>query len=278
MKPIITLVLLCFFTNQISSQQIVVQDKQWEGNEAVNPLNNFNAKFRAETKVINDEIYNELLFKVEEGWFEGVKQYYREENNKVYRLYQNEERVIYDFTLNVGDTILISDDNNQQYKFFPIRTVDTTIFNNVLRKLEMRVILEGSQTVSSEKHVWIEGVGDTGFFFGFGEVYNNQNATPINCVRDNSVFYSAGSQCPIISAVEDIPIVPEILYDSYAKLLLIKSDDVQRVILYDMSGSLIRSFDIDDTIQELDLNSINTQICVVVYYSKTSYSSKIIKL
>jgi hypothetical protein len=280
MKSIITLFFLLFSFIVGYGQRIVIANKQWEGFKNEYPQGNYNSKFRSESKVIDGKVYNELMYKVEGGWFEGVKQYYREEDNKVYRLYDGEERVIFDFTLNVGDTILISDDNGKKYDFFPIRTADTTILNRVLRKLEMRVIPENSQTVSSEKHVWIEGVGDTGFFFGYGVVFNNQKATPINCVKEGSFFYAAAMFCPgyMPTNTDDDPTEIDFHYDQFSKVIIIKNDKIKSLNIYTISGMKLRSIQITESIKHIDVSNIDQHLCVVVLFDGISYSSKILKL
>ena len=280
MKFNITLFLLLFLYIECCSQRIVIPNKQWEGINYQYPQSTFNSKFNSEYKVIDGKSYIELKYKVEGGWFQGVKQYYREEDNKVYRLYEGNERVIYDFTLNVGDTILISDDNGKRYDFFPIRTTDTTILNRVLRKLEMRVIPEGNETVSTEKHVWIEGVGDTGFFFGNGEVFNNQKASVINCVKETTFFYAGGQFCPgyIPTKTEDEPIETNFHYDQFSKKIIIKNDEIQSLNIYTISGMKIRSIQITEIYNEIDVSDIKQHICVIVLFDGKSYSSKILKL
>lgn len=279
MKSLILLLFLIFSFNSVSGQRIVVGDKQYEGIDYTNNQKIFNSKFRSFYKVINGINYRELMYKVSDGWFEGVNQYYREEDDKVYRLYEGEERVILDFTLNVGDTIQISDDDANNYKFFPIRTVDTVIFNRTLRKLEMRVIPEGSQTVSTEKHVWIEGIGDPGFFFGTGNVFNNQDASPLFCVREISTFFSAGMGCPnILSSNKTEILEPDFHYDQFSKIVHVKNDRAERIDIYSIGGIKLKSKHFTKENREINLNDLDQQLCVIVLFDGDSYSSKILKI
>lgn len=280
MKPFTALLILVFISHLSFSQKLVKANKKWEGTKFEYPQTNFQSKFRSETHYINDQVYYELMYKVKEGWFEGVQQYYRQENDKVFRLYEGEEKLIYDFSLTVGDTIQLSDDDGKKYAFFPVRTADTTIFNKTLRKLEMKVIPENSSTVSSAKHVWIEGVGDIAFFFGYGEVFNNQKASLIHCVKESSFFYSAGTQCPeLISSTEFINEVENYFaYNNVTKYLEILNEDVDIVQIYKLSGQLIKSFSISQKNEILDLSSMDQTLIVVVAIGEYGHVSKIISL
>jgi len=279
MKVINIVVCLLFLQSTLFSQVLVVPSKKWEGIYLANPDNYFQSQFRPELQLIEGVEYFELMFKVHEGWFEGVNQYYRQENDKVYRLYEGEEKLIFDFGLSVGDTIKITDNFGDRFDFFPIRTTDTLIFNKQLRKLEMRVKPE-NKPVSTVPHVWIEGVGDTGFFFGNGFVFGNQNSSPIFCVRDNGHFYSAGIQCPdLISNVNLIDFEePSFIYYSSTKVLEVRKIATSRLDLYSISGERLQSYDIDEHNNKIDISSVHQQICVVVLFDGQSYSSKMLKL
>ncbi len=213
------------------------------------------------------------------GWFEGVRQYFRQQDGKVYRLYEDEERLILDFGLAIGDTIEIGDDFGGRFEFFPIRMTDTTIYNQQLRKLEMRVKPE-NEPVSNVPHVWIEGVGDTGFFFGSGYVFGNLNSTPLFCVRDNGPFYSAGMQCPdLLSSTHPIDLeVPNFIYSPMRKMLVIKNKKLKRVDLFSISGERINSYGLDENNNEIDISSIFQKLLVIVLFDGKSYKSNILKI
>lgn len=254
-------------------------DKKWEGYYNANPNNIFQSEFRSTSKLIGGINYYELTYKVDGGWFEGVKQYYREVDDKVYRLYQGEEKLIFDFGMEVGDTIAITDDFGARFEFFPIRTTDTLIYNNSLRKLELRVKPE-NEPVSSVPHVWIEGVGDTGYFFGNGSVFGFQNVSPVYCVRENGFFFSEGMECERLSTTTNSTPdeVVDFIYDRSKRMVFVKNEEVTRLDLYTISGERMISYSIDENNTEIDLSMLNQRLCVVVLFDGKSYDSKILKL
>jgi len=281
MKEIVIILFLILSQNFIYSQKIVIANKQWEGANFQNPEDIYNSKFRSNEENIDGKKYRELTYKVEGGWFEGVKQYYREEDNKVYRLFEGEERVILDFTLEVGDTIQVSNDAGEKFDFVPYRTSDTIIQNKIRRKLEMRGYPVAWTTNNPEKHVWIEGVGDTGFFFGSGEVYGNIIASPIYCVREGGYIYGAGMFCPnfvLITDVEDKEFETSFRYNRLSKRLYLDSDKIKQIDIYSITGIKLNSFTISGSYNEIDISMIDLPLCVVVVFDGKEFISKILKI
>lgn len=282
MKNILITLLLIICKGFVFSQGIVVHGKEWHGAKFLDPDETFISRIGTNEVTIDGKIYRELTYQVEGSVFEGVGQFYREEGNKVYRLYEGEERVIYDFTLEVGDSIRVRNDKGEQFDFVPYRTVDTIIQNIIRRKLEMRGYPVDWTTSNPEKHVWIEGVGDTGFFFGFGEVYGNLQGAPIYCVREGHYIFGAGAFCPhfvLISNVEKEEVNEDFLrYEPISKQLYIDHDKVEKVDLYSITGAKVKSVPVNKSQNHLDLNDIDLQLCVVVIYNGKNFISKILRL
>ena len=278
MKKYLFILMSLIVSTSIFSQRIVIENKQYEGINTVYPSEVFQTKFRATTKEINGKEYRELMYKVDDGWYEGVQKYYREEEEKVFCLYEGQERVILDFSLNVGDSILIVDEYDKEYTFFPILTRDTFILNKKLRKLDMRVQLENGE-VSTVPHVWIEGVGDTGFFFGNGLVFGNQSATPLFCVRDNGVLYSAGMQCPeFLTSIQDVDEELLFKYDSSSRILHINSNESKNVSIYSITGARLANYELTESNLEINLNTFNQSICVLAFFDGIGVKSKILRI
>ncbi len=283
MKPLTLLFILFFCHNVLLSQNIVINNKQWEGDQfdlPFGPITPYNSKFRSNTKEINGLTYRELLFKVEGGWFEGSGQFYREENNKVYKWYNGQERVILDFTLNVGDTIQVSNDTGELFDFIPYRTVDTTIQNIVRRKLEINAYPADGSASIPEKHVWIEGIGDTGFFFGNGIVYNNLYASVVYCVKEVVYIFGALMFCPefMPTSTEEEGLITNFYYDINSNQIHINNEEIKRLDIYSINGARLRSYSISKINKVVDLSEIDLPLCVIVLNDGKTYESKILRL
>ena len=280
MKPILTTLALLMFYQFGFSQSIVVPDKKWEGLYGTNPDNWFQAKFRSITKTIDENDYLELMYKVEPGgWFEGSRRYYREESNKVYRYVDGEEKLVLDLGLSVGDTVELVDDFGDRFEFFPIRVVDTLVFNNQLRKLEMRVKLQNGE-VSNVPHLWVEGVGDVGFFFDAEYVFGNLNATPIFCVSEDDPFYSTGLTCPNLVSTPEISDRKEFdfRYDQVNKKFYLENESDASLEIYSLLGQILYTYNVVDKINGVDLSLIPAEICVIVIRDGNHIHSKLLKL
>ena len=279
MRTILRTICLVVLCHSLSGQQTVVKNKKWEGFTDLNPDNTFQAKFRNVSKEIEGKDYLELMYKTEDGWFEGVKKYYRQEGKKVYRKDDGEERLIYDFGLSVGDTLQLSDQQGAIFDFFPIRTVDTLILGKSYRKLEMRVKPEGG-AASNVPHVWIEGIGDTGFFFGEDYIFGNQNASPIFCVSESFPVYSALLMCPGLVSTSDKETVkePAFFYDQALKVIHLNDDAVEWVDVFSTTGERLASFRVEENASTVALDEIRAQMCLIVLRTSHSLESKILRL
>ena len=290
MKPLILILILFFIfcNDSILSQKIVIANKQWEGDQfdfPFGPIIPFNSKFRTTYQVIDGINYRELLYKVDGGWFEGVRQYYREEDNKVYKLYEGEERAILDFTLNVGDTMQVRNDTGEKFDFVPYRTNDTIIQNIKRRKLELRAYPVQGNSNDFEKHVWIEGVGDIGFFFGNGIAYKNQRASLVYCVKESSSYiYGAAMLCPNFilfpntTNTKEKDLVPNYFYDINSNVIHIKNVKINSLEVYSIGGIKLKSHIVNSSNNAIDLSTIDLPLCVVVVFDGETYQSKVLKL
>jgi len=279
MNQFILLIGLLIFCQDANGQKIVIPEKRWEGLYESNPHNYFQAEFRSSSKWIDGNEYYELMYKVDDGWFEGVRHYFREEDEKVYRLVDGEEKIVLDFGLAVGDTIELTDDFGSRFKFFPIRVVDTIIYNKVLRKMNMRIKPE-NEDVSNVPHVWIEGVGDTGFFFDAEHVFGNQNSSSVFCVRENGAFYSSGMMCPELVSSSDLPENDKIefRYEPNTKMIFLEDESIISLKIYSVLGERIFSLSNLEYTREVDLSTIHSAMCVIVFENKNGFRSTILKL
>lgn len=144
-----------FFTYQGFSQydSLVVEGKIWSEYQGsfnwwgdVGSVTTNNYKFQGDT-TLNNKTYKKLfstwIDPMMEHW--SLDSYFREDSMKVYRFYSGQEYLVYDFSIEKGDTI-----NGYDYRGY-VDSVDTI---SILGKLRKRIIFK-----YDIDDIWIEGIG-----------------------------------------------------------------------------------------------------------------------
>lgn len=106
--------------------------------------------------------YRELILTKGDGVPQNTKQFYREEDNKVYLYYGDEDIIIYDFNKNIGDTINYHEIISHGIEYY------------VVNKGEL-MLLDGSRISRINldcfgDNIWYQGIGSASFTF---EPWNN---------------------------------------------------------------------------------------------------------
>lgn len=166
MKKLTNLVVLLILTINISAQynpQLIDTTKHWSIADQPCPgcggiLYSYYIKFQGDT-LINSTVYTKVLKSYDE-FMEDWELYglIREEDNKYYlRNLVNEEGLVYDFTINTGDTVTI----NNPFGFMPLEASITSIdsvFIEPANEYRKRITLYEYENFGSEE-IWIEGIG-----------------------------------------------------------------------------------------------------------------------
>ena len=285
MKNFLLLLVILLFSNDVFGQLTVRSNKQWEGDQYDLPFGNdkyFNAKFRNTPKLINGKVYHEMTFKVPDCWFEGNQHFYRQDGDKVYELYNDEEKLILDFGLEVGDSIVLSNETGERFMFVANRVVDTLILDIERKKLEFKASPIDGNPNSSEKHVWIEGVGDIGFFFGNRIVYGNQRASVVFCAKEIDYIYGSGEFCPFFFTSTDVvneEVLPDYYFDPENRKILLQNDEIILLEIYGLDGAKLATFSNGNGLStEIDLSDIHASIILVVVSDGRSFKSQILRL
>jgi hypothetical protein len=112
-----------------------------------------------------------------------------------YPWYEYEEIVLFDFSLNIGDTMFSVP--NYDYMFLVVKDIDTIQIANTYRKV---FYFENYFWLN-----WIEGIGSNmGLLFISGDLPNNGLWGNLICFKQNNeVVYLNGNECmPLISGVQ----------------------------------------------------------------------------
>lgn len=163
MKKLTLSAVALVFTLMLFSQDyypLVQENNEWNVLQVIfNGGNPWDTSFYTQTfKISGDTIVNNQVFKkiykseeeIPVNWvYEGS---IREEDEKVWYVshFNNEERLIYDFTLNVGDTM--------EFQYQPYMVVDSIAFHEIAG-IERKHIYFSYIDFSPHKELWIEGIG-----------------------------------------------------------------------------------------------------------------------
>ena len=157
-----------------------------------------------------EELINEFTYSIIEFYNTFTNQwqfsnYLREEGAIVYILQQNqdEESVLYDFTLEVGDasTLLVVEDTNQN-GVADVTAVTTEFIAGEMRKV-ITFDVPTQDSAISEFEQWIEGIGSTtNLILPFQSVVDA--SYNLGCFGDGIAFYpfSEGGECSLLNLSE----------------------------------------------------------------------------
>ncbi len=145
------------YVNQQSEKQLVSHNNQWN----ITYANSWNIStkkytFSEDFHLINGQNYKELLVsEEEEGLFVKTEIFFREMDGVVYRYDSFGESKIYDFNLELGDSI--SHPNPEVEIQLYVTSIDTMTFgDNIPRKVLYLSCLDPNQP---SEETWIEGIG-----------------------------------------------------------------------------------------------------------------------
>lgn len=218
--------------------------------------------------VINNQTYTKLYKSQEEfpinwNYCAGL----REENQKVWRNGTNNypEMLIYDFTLNLGDTINLWDEDPM---------IVDSIVNKPINNENRRHIYFSYPGYPSLSELWIEGIGSNRGILEPGSGTFEGGSSWLLCMKENgAIIYSNPNynSCFLITEIEEINNSLIEAYPNPAEDLIkisnLENIRIESISIFDLSGQKIRDFDKSKT--ELDLSRISTGI----YLLKLSYAN-----
>lgn len=207
---------------------------------------------------INTIIYKKLWFVncFDETFNEANSNYFaaiREDDKKVYFFKDDEEYIIYDFSLEVGETFLYYSFFSNQVVELQVESIETILVNGENRnKINFIINDEFSGWVKS----WVEGIGSQAGLFDYAFYHGNFDVY-LNCYKENeAIIYSeSGDNCclgltdietPLIN-VESLNIFP----NPATKVLNIVGSGITEIQIIDINGNII---------YKQKLNKENTQI------------------
>jgi len=148
-------------SNNSSTPMLVIPVNQWNevSYSMFGDVSSRRYNFDSDIIFRNGNTYLELNISTDEmgsGW-EGTGRYFRSNANQVYEWIDDSDYLLYDFSLNVGDTFIVQETNDwPEATKLVVTAVDSiTLLDQSKRK---RLVLECENGVG--EHVWVEGMGD----------------------------------------------------------------------------------------------------------------------
>lgn len=180
MKKILLIIIVYLSITELTGQNFIDTNKVWNVYSCNGPFFNscvtFTYKFKSDT-VINSITYNKLYSSMDSiptNW--GEVGFFREDTlaKKVFWYLNNQDELLYDFNLNVGDTAKVIASFGNPYPFCPFKmVVDSIKFNTYFGVTRKQWYFNSPYFYGQE--TWIAGIGNL-----FGP---NENST-LFCTAD----------------------------------------------------------------------------------------------
>ena len=193
------------------------------------------------TKTFNGKEYYELLSdNVNQQW--KVRTYVREEGKKVFYYFENddEEYLMYDYDLNVGDEVALKFPNHPIIDTFKVTAIDSIEYNGIKRK---RLRLENIIMIERYDY-WVEGIGCMRGITYLASAHIGGGVSQLkDCYESNElIFVNENPEfCWVTTSINDARQNLISIYTNEKNILhIVNAKDIP-VIVYDLQGREIQS-------------------------------------
>ena len=194
----------------------------------------------------------------------------RQDSNRVYKYYHNSEELLYDFDLDVGDTVLNSNNENEI-----VSSIDSLRVGNTYRK---------KFNLSGHNMFLIEGIGHTnGFIEPMGPIFDCSYTLICYAANDTTYFPDFEAECNYNLSIKEEPITNKLsIYPNpVASELTIESEKhLEKITLYSVLGNKIRTI-IPERKQMTTINienlSVGTYLVHIIDVEGNATYSKVLK-
>jgi len=191
--------------------------------------------------------------------------YLREENGLVYGLYNNEELLIYDFTLELGDNFTLEYGDDYYCSSLnlgsPVNYTVSAVYNILLAGQDRKVIELESENFPVVE-LWIEGIGSNRGLFPYGLDYHT--GSELACFTEDGVtyFFNDYKKCEARLGIESYNLDQIVLSPNPV------SDTSILQVPFEASVDVVKFFEITGRlIKEFKVTSENVQISTSDYTS-----------
>lgn len=259
------LVTVCLFIPEyLFSQNFINETKQWNIVTSLFETTNYYTsiyQFSGDS-VLNGKTYHKLYESTDSNQLNwSFNSLWHEKNDSVHKYNSTSgmDELIYDFNINVGDTFEVND--------FLSMKVDSVGFKNwggILRKCWYLNITDGYSPITT---VWVEGIGQTGYFIRPTEIDITGAFVELLCFHENGdvIYQNPGynscymhTSAPIIEKLSDVVKV----YVTGENMILVHplSNYPGIIEVYNITGNKIVQMEIKLTESKIRLPSKGTYI------------------
>ena len=287
---IVMLSLLVTLANYTTSAQvnksIVDTTKVWHDGGIGCGMCTIVYKFGADT-LVNDKKYSKLYYSYNSDYdFKYTGIIVREDSNRVYFRNFNDttELKLYDFNLNVGDTITTAGIGPCSLGiyydyFYTIIDVDTIIIENTPLK---RLIINDAEFDLNVPFEWIEGIGSNFGLFSRFCCWDGMSPELFCCSQDGKIIYQSKTAqkrnaCYIEMGIDDVVTFDINIYPNptTSNINIDIGGSPVSFALYDLSGRMFMQKYLT-TNYTLDLSSLSPNIYNIIFFTKHGITNKTI--
>jgi hypothetical protein len=283
MKKLIVAILSITIMQNIQSQEIVNPDYIWSnleehchvwGSSYTTKFFNFNGD-----TIVNDTLYKKIWISEDENHttWDFYFALIREENNRVYyRPAYGQEGLIYDFNLELGDSVLVDNSRAVEPVWLTLSNVDT-----IETEIGQRERWYMESSLYPEVDYWIRGIGSesgilnssTSVFGGLCGLYE------LLCQEETDyiVYQNPEYQTCYLYTVGAEEKTPELFSANYKPsqqvlLVELKSEDVHNLILSDIRGNILYRKETSLKRETIPFERIPSGLYILTISSKDGYS------
>lgn len=259
------LILFFLFYQNVNSQSFAEEGNQWSM-RSYTFAGPYSITYRIEgDTIINGIDYKKMLGTSEDpslavNW--NLSKIIREDSTqKVYQLNasSNEESVIYDFGLSVGDTI-VSNVSPEQNSI--VTTVDSIELNDGTKRKRLTITSLYCPDWNIEEF-WIEGIGGENYAFYYVDVFcQTDTGLSLRCFSNNGNFLlgsADGTNCFVPTSINEleqtaIKIFPNPTQD----VLNLAYDETLKVVnlkFFNYQGQFVKSLQVESDLSQISISN-----------------------
>jgi len=188
------------------------------------------------------------------GYTDTISSYFREENGKVWRYFDDGEKLWFDFTLEVGDSFPIDNETN----YISIDSVNyLTMENGELRKRLFLKCFDGGD----HHTIWIEGIGGLNVLENrYSSCITGQNTSLLCFHRNDELVLGSEKGCWVVGTrnpvFNELSIKPN---PANSEIKINSIDGIEEVKILNISGTLLKQAKTNT----IDISNLNSGLYIV---------------
>jgi len=223
--------------------------------------------------------------------------HYRNDSVLYFNYYQDAYYLLYDFTANEGDTIVVhqsrfkptdgflynSSDSIYDFRYVVTKIDSVQISGTWLKRQQVKPVKHGNWGFFDSAYI-IEKLGSLGYFFGeLGFSTGMLSKGNLRCFSDHSIQYKNQNwdkECGFVTSIKEPQISDILIYPNPAnKEINVESIDNKNILsveIMDIDGRILAQKEVNKRMAKIDVGSLSSGIYFarIVFTNKTYLTSK----